>query len=221
MPRSTTKRAVVFDFDGVVADSWTLHERAWAEVLKPYDATVPEGALERSIGLSSVRTAELIIEQCGLDVSALELGTAKSERFADRAAQVAPMDGVMEAIKRLSPDFPLAVTAARRRVGVERFLEKFELTPQLAAVVTRDDISDDATIEDVLRAAVAQLEVPPARCVLVEDSRNGLLAAERVGLRSIAFDSNPKHVMDFSMADSTIRSLDELVPQLIDTVTAR
>lgn len=221
MPRSTTKRAVIFDFDGVVADSWALHERAWAEVLKPYGAKVPEGAMERSIGLSSVRTAELIIEQCELDVSALELGTAKSEQFAERATKVAPMAGAVEAIKRLSPDFPVAVTAARRRSGVEAFLRKFELEPQLAAIVTRDDLSADATLEDVLRDAVTQLEVPPARCVLVEDSRNGLLAAERVGLRSIAFDSNPKHEMDFSMADSTIRSLDELVPQLIDTVTAR
>lgn len=220
MPR-VTKRAVVFDFDGVVADSWALHERAWAAVLKPLGTMVPEGALERALGLSSVKTAELVIEACGLDADPLELGQAKSRYFATHADEVAPMAGAPAAITRLAEQFPVAITAIRMREGVERFVRKFQLQETLAAVVCRDDVDQDATLEQVLTACATQLELPPERCVIIEDARNGLLAAERVGYKSIAFNSNPKHDIDFSMADSVIGALDELVPELVTTVTAR
>lgn len=220
MPR-VSKRAVVFDFDGVVADSWALHERAWASVLQPLGGAVPEEALKRSLGLSSVETAKVVIEACDLDADPLELGQAKSRYFAQHADEVEPMTGAPEAIKRLGERFPVAVTAIRMREGVERFLRKFELEDQLTAVVCRDDLDQDATLEQVLTATAKALELAPAKCVMIEDTRNGLLAAERVGFKSIAFNSNPKHDLDFSMADSVVSALDELVPELVTTVTAR
>jgi beta-phosphoglucomutase-like phosphatase (HAD superfamily) len=55
---------------------------------------------------------------------------------------------------------------------------------------------------------------------MVDDSRNGLLAAERAGMKSVAFDSHAEHDVDYSMADAVITSLDELVPELVNSVLA-
>jgi beta-phosphoglucomutase-like phosphatase (HAD superfamily) len=221
MSPKRSKRAVLFDFDGVVADSWSLHEKAWAAVLKPYGAQVPDDALHRAIGYSSVETAKLIIAECTLDADPMELGSAKSRWFAEHAGEVSVMPGVVEAITRLKEDFCVGLVAIRSRQGLERFLEQFSLEQPFDVVVARDDIDPDATIQDVFAGAAAQLELPAAKHAVVDDSRNGLLAAERAGMRSIAFDSNPKHDIDFSMADAVIRSLDELVPELVSSVIPR
>jgi beta-phosphoglucomutase-like phosphatase (HAD superfamily) len=221
MATKRPKRAVLFDFDGVVADSWALHERSWAAVLKAYNVALPDNALQRSIGCSSVVTAKLVIEEAGIEADPMELGSAKSRWFAEHANEVSMMPGVVEAIDRLGEDFCLGLVAIRSRQGIDRFLNQFSLTRPFDVVVARDDIDPDATIEDVFTGAAKQLDVAPAKHVVIDDSRNGLLAAERAGMRSIAFDSNPKHDVDFSMADSVIRSLDELVPELVSSVLAR
>lgn len=215
------KRAVLFDFDGVVADSWSLHEKGWAAVLKEYGVKVPDAALYRSIGLSSVVTAELVIKECDLDADPMELGSAKSRWFAEHANEVSMMPGVTEAMERLGKDFCLGLIAIRSRQGIDRFLEQFKLSQPFDVVVARDDVDPDATIQDVLQAAAKQLDLSTNKVVVVDDSRNGLLAAERAEMQSIAFDSNPKHDVDFSMADSVIRSLDELVPELVSSVLVR
>lgn len=221
MAKNGAKQAVIFDFDGVVADSWQLHERCWREVLKAHGLKIPEEALAKSIGLSSADTADLIVKELGADIDAKELGEAKGRRFVELAAkELQPMSGAREALRRMQADFPVAVSAIRRKAGVQRFLDHFDMAGNVDELVTMDDLSDTRDINELFEVTAKRLEVTPERCVVVEDARNGILAAKRADMAVIAFNSNPKHEIDFSMADAEITSLDELVPELINSADA-
>jgi HAD superfamily hydrolase (TIGR01509 family) len=215
------KRAVIFDFDGVLADSWSLHEAAWREVLAQYPAGNFDQALARTIGWTSLESAELLAEECGLKIAPAELAAAKDELFLAQAAEhLKPLVGVSGALDRLRGAFTLAVSSTLGHEVVNAFLAKFSLASSFATVITSDRLAVEQEFDDLLGAIADELELEPSRIVLIDDSRNGILAAKRVSMNAIAFDSNPKHEIDFSMADAQIQSLDELIPELINQVVA-
>lgn len=213
-------RAVIFDFDGVIADSWDVHERCWQAALKKYKLTVPEETLVKSVGLSSIQTAELLREELGPKVPAAELSAVKEASFARRAKDLQMIPGIDDALIRLRTDFTIAVTSLRERLVVEQALERFGLQELPELVVAISDVADAVKMDEVLLATAKEIGVPVERCALVDDARNGVLAAKRVGMNAIALNSNPKHDIDFTMADAQIGTLDELVPALVNQVIA-
>lgn len=215
------KRAVIFDFDGVVADSWKLHESCWQKVLKDHGAKLDADTLEKALGWTSQETAKVIVKELDLKVSADVIAHEKSTLMLKRSKTDMPkMPGIDAAIKRLRPEFSLAVVSGRKKILVGPALARYGLSTSFDLVVTSDDREEGDELNDLLAKVSERLEIKPDRCAMVDDSRNGLLAAERAGLRTIAFDSNPKHDGDFSMADAVIKSLSELVPELVQSVTA-
>lgn len=213
------KRAVIFDFDGVIADSWKLHESCWREVLKRHDATLDDDAIVKAVGWNSLETARELIKEADIKAQAEELADEKVALFLERAAKELPvMPGAVDALNRLKPEFQVAVTAGRAKKLVAKALEQFGLGDVPDLVLTSDDMKAEDELDDLLGLAAERLGLKPGHCVLVDDSRNGILAAKRVGMETIAFDSNPKHEIDYSMADAQIGSLDELQPELVNQV---
>ena len=215
------KRAVVFDFDGVIADSWALHESCWRQVLKRHGAKLDPDAIEKAVGWTSQETAQVLAKDLNLPVSAEELGSEKSALMMERFAKEMPvMPGIVPAIKRLSADFLLGVTAGRTEPLVNSSLQQYGLGDAFGLVLTRDDRKEGEELDDLLTKMSKHFKIKPDQCAVVDDSRNGLLAAERAGMKSIAFDSHPTYDVDYSMADAVVNSLDELVPELVNSVLA-
>lgn len=220
MPPST-KRAVIFDFDGVVADSWKLHESSWQKILKDHGAELDSDTLEKALGWTSPETAKVLIKELDLNVSAEQIAHEKSALMLERSKTDMPkMPGIDAAIKRLKPEFALAVVSGRKKILVGPALARYGLSTAFDLVITSEDRKDDDELSDLLATVSERLEIKPDQTAMVDDSRNGLLAAERAGLRTIAFDANSKHDVDYSMSDAVIKSLNELVPELVQSVTA-
>lgn len=221
MAAAAKKRAVVFDFDGVVADSWKLHESCWRQILKRHGAVLDDDVLEKAIGWTSHETAQVLAKELDLKVDPNTLGDEKSAMMFERYEKEMPvMPGIVPAIKRLSEHFHLAVTAGRKRSLVEPTLKRYGLADTFELVLGRDDRRKGEELDDLLAKVPKHFKIRADQCTMVDDSRNGLLAAERAGMKSIAFDSNPKHDADYSMADAVINSPDELVPELVNSVLA-
>lgn len=213
------KRVVVFDFDGVIADSFGLHLACWQEVLGGLGASVSDEALRKALGWSSLDTARLLLKETGAAAKPAEVAERKKALFRKRAKrELEPMPGAADAVTRLGEGFFVAVTSWRSRETVESALERFGINDRLDAVLTSDDLQPKDEFDDLLSAAVDRVGLKRGSGVMVDDSRNGLLAAERAGMKSVAFDSNPKFKVDYSMADAVIGSLDELQPELLHAV---
>lgn len=215
-----TKRAIVFDFYGVLVDSWEHHATAWREALAEFGGSVEDEALVKVLGLSTMQSAERLVEDSDPAISPGELAAVKDERFRAAASELKPMASAVEAVKRLSELFPIAVVSQHEDGIVSEFIDRVGLRDNVSVVLSTADLNEGETFDDMLVHAAAELTTPPERIVLIEDSRNGVISGKRVGLKVIAFDSHPNFNVDYSIADAQVGSLDELVPELIAQVTA-
>lgn len=215
------KRAVIFDFDGVVADTWALHQHAWRTVLRGKVDNIPEIFSARSVGTTPLETAKELVEQCSLDESPEELAQEKEELFTRLAIrELKPIAGSLEAIERLRIDFAIALTSMRSQEIVESMLVRGKLDPQTLVLVASAEVNVGTETASFYAEALKRLKLAAKDCVAIDDDRTGILAAKRSDISAIAFDSNPAHDIDFSMADAQITSLDELVPELVNQVIA-
>jgi HAD superfamily hydrolase (TIGR01509 family) len=215
------QRAVIFDFDGVIADSWKLHESAWRKVLKDHKAKLDDDAFRKALGWNTLETAKTIAAEAGLSVKPEDLADEKKALFLQRMAKELPvMPGAENALKRLKGEFLIAITAGRAREVVTAALRQFGLDRIPDVVLTSNDLKPTDELDDLIGLAAERLGLKPEQCAMIDDSRNGLLAAKRVGMKTIAFDSNPEFEMDSSMADAQVGSLEEVVPELVTSVIA-
>lgn len=217
-------RAVVFDFDGVLANSEPLHFRAFRDVLAEYGLTLTEAAYyERYLGFDDVGAFRAIAADAHVgwgDAQVAELASRKAERLEalERGASVL-FPGAREAIFRMARHGPLAIASGAIRVEIVRVLDREGLRAFFPVLVAAEDTPESKphpapylTAVELLGAVAGRVE--PGECVAVEDSRWGLMSAKGAGLRTVAV-THSYAASNLAEADVVIDHLDELTPELL------
>ena len=190
-------RAVVFDFDGVIANSEPLHFRAFRDVLSTENIVLSEADYyARYLGYNDERAFR-------------EIGAERGRRWDDRAvadliAQKAVVTeelerhgsilfaGAREAIEELARHCPLAIASGALRTEIERTLARERLAAHFTVIVSGDDDVASKPAPDPYLRAVERLAIHhsgksliPSDCVAVEDSPWGLESARTAGLATV------------------------------------
>jgi beta-phosphoglucomutase len=220
-------RAVVFDFDGVLANSEPLHFRAFRDVLAAEGLTLTEDEYyTRYLGYDDLGAFRAIAANSNRRLEEAELAhwvAQKAERLEalERGASVL-FPGAREAIARMARSGPIAIASGALRVEIMRVLEREQLTTLFDAVVaagdtpaSKPDPAPYARAVELLRT-MKDAALLPSHCVAIEDSHWGLVSAKRAGLRTIAIThSYPAN--ELHEADRVIEHLNELTSQLLST----
>ena len=219
-----TVAAVVFDFDGVIANSEPLHFRSYKAVLD--DAHVALNEREyyaRYLGFDDEGAFRAIAKDRGLSWSAgfiANLIERKAEHLEALEADGSVLfPGAADAIRSTSSVMPIAIASGALGAEIKRVLDQAALTRHFTAIVAAEDTPVSKPAPDPYRRAVALLgavhgEMDPATCVAVEDSRWGLESARAAGLRTVgvaqtypADELGPADVVIRSMLEFDIASL--------------
>lgn len=222
---------LILDCDGVLVDAeQTAHLRAfnqaWAELGVAWEWTPASyaralgvaGGKERLLALCAdpaFRQAASLPDECSAWVGAVERWhRRKTEIYVElvRSAQVAMRPGV----RRLAEEarrrgWKLAVCSSGAPASVEAVVERV-LGAELAAtcaLVTGESVQRKKPAPDAYQAAAREVGVAPARCVVVEDCRNGLLAAVRARMTCVVTPTLLTFYDDFSEAALVVSSLGE------------
>jgi HAD superfamily hydrolase (TIGR01509 family) len=121
----------------------------------------------------------------------------------------------MPGVSRLLPQlrdagYPLAIATASDRNWTSRWLTHFNLQAYFQAIATRDDVAHSKPAPDVYLMAARRLNVPPERCLVFEDTVVGTQAAKAAGMTVVAVPSQITKILDFSLADRVIDSLEQV-----------
>jgi beta-phosphoglucomutase-like phosphatase (HAD superfamily) len=210
--------AVVFDFDGVIANSEPLHFRAYERVLAREGVALSErDYFSRYLGFDDVGAFEAIADDRGLpwtrdDVAALVARKAIELEALERDVSVL-FPGAADAIARAAAVVPIAIASGARGEEIRRVLRREQLDTLFAAIVSAEDTpvskpSPEPYLRalDLLRAARGAA-IDAARCVAIEDSRWGLESARRAGMRTIAVTNTYDKAALTAYADLVIPSL--------------
>jgi HAD superfamily hydrolase (TIGR01509 family) len=171
---------VLFDLDGVLAESEPVHAQAWIDILGAVGDSYRICDFDRWIGVSDSAVGVCLAKRHGGD--AVQLVTAKRERFRALVPELLRADPDLHAmLARLS--VPAAVCTGSSRADATVILEAVGLSDHFAVVVTSDDVTLSKPDPSGYRQAAAGIGVPPERCVAIEDSPTGAAAAAAAGCR--------------------------------------
>src|SRR5215510_7368398 len=206
---------VIFDLDGVLIDSEGLYYRAYSEVLKPYGVTVSRAEYEEH-WIAQGTGPEYIVAKYNLPVSPDELRQLRPPvylRFLE--TEVTLMPHVEEALTRLAPHFSLTVATNSNRDHLDFVLRRFGIERFFPVTVARQDYRGAKPLPDAFLAAAEKLGLPPAHCVVVEDTYQGVMAAANAGMAGIAVPNEYTLHNDFSRASLVLANLGELTPEVV------
>jgi beta-phosphoglucomutase len=211
--------AIVFDFDGVLADSETLHLRAYQQVLAPRGEQMSRADyFARYLGFDDEGVFRTFAADRGwtiddTDVAALiDAKTAVFESLEANADLLFP--GAADCVRRMAREFPLGIASGALRHEIEVVLDRAGLRDRFRFIVASGDTPSSKPAPDPYIRAAALHGREPGACLAVEDSRWGIESAKAAGMACIGItQSYPRE--ELAAADRIIDSLDELTPDLV------
>jgi beta-phosphoglucomutase len=223
--------AIVFDFDGVIANSEPLHFRAFREVLADAGAGLTESEYyARYLGFDDVGVFRAIAADRGLTWDADTIGgfvQRKAVRLEQLERDVSVLfPGAAAAVRRLAAACPVAIASGALRHEIVRVLDREDLSKHFAVVVAAGDTAASKPAPDPylrvveLLAAASGRPLAPADCVAVEDSRWGLESARAAGLRTVAV-THTYPAAALEGADAVVGHLDALTWEFLSKFDRR
>ena len=202
-------RAVLWDMDGTLTDSEEFHWLSWRDTMAGEGIAITRQQFLDTFGW---RNDAIIPRMLGKAASAEDIariGDTKEERYRKlvRERGVLPLPGVTGWVRRLREDgWRQAIASSAPRLNVEVVLEVLGFKEYFNAMVSAEDVTRGKPDPEVFLKAAARLGVRPERCIVVEDARAGIEAAQNAGMRSIGISHGGKVLP----ADIVVSSLDQL-----------
>jgi HAD superfamily hydrolase (TIGR01509 family) len=215
-------RAIVFDFDGVLANSEPLHFAAFRDVLASRGVELTEqDYYTRYLGFDDVGVFKAVKADRSMAWTSRDVGGF----VADKALRLEELErdipvlfpGAAEAIRRSADAVPIAIASGALGPEIRRALKRAGLLGHFAAIVSAEDTPFSKPAPDPYVRAVALLAAKTSgqtlhasQCVAVEDSRWGLESARAAGLKTVAVTSSYEASVLQPVADLVIASIDDL-----------
>jgi beta-phosphoglucomutase-like phosphatase (HAD superfamily) len=168
--------------DGVLVDTGEFHFQAWSQVLPDYGLEMRRELFQATFGMNNAGVVSTLLGRRPDPELLDELGERKEQLFRQ--------------------------VVRGHAANIDVLVDELELRAYFAAIATGYDLPGKPDPTLFLKAA-RQIDVPPERCVVVEDAVAGVEAAKRAGMKCIAVTtSNPAQALD--EADVVVERLDEL-----------
>ena len=212
--------AMIFDVDGVVADTEVLNARAsvmmFAEL---YGTEVAPEDFREFLGTGDERYVEGVAEKYGVAIEVAAAVARRKENFFKllREEPLPAMAGVMELVRggREAEDCKVAIATSGNKdkqfpviEGTGLRLEWFD------AVITGDDVSRKKPDPQIYLVTAERLGIAPGRCVVFEDAPAGVAAAKAAGMVCVAVTSSVA-AEKLGAADLVVESLAEVSVELL------
>ena len=185
-------KAVIFDWDGTLADTKRAVVQAFQKVLVEVGCVVTERFIERRIGIGTKKTLEEALKECSIifnDEMLENLVREKIECQRDLFKTVSLFEGATELLQELQGRTKIALATMSGRKVIDKLLPEKRIEDCFDVVVTADEVSKPKPDPEVFLVSAVKLGIDPEECVVVEDSVFGVRAAKAANMKCIAVPS--------------------------------
>ncbi|MFD2233847.1 HAD family hydrolase [Phaeospirillum tilakii] len=177
-------QAVIFDMDGLLFNTEDLYRDAVMAAAAASGIELPLSVYLSLLGLSGEAARDALRERFGPGFAFDAFWAAARRNFEetlDDALRLKP--GAVELLDALdAAGLPAAIATSSLRASVDHHLAAFGLDQRFAAIVAKGDTPRGKPHPDPFLSAAARLGIEPARCLVLEDSHNGVRGAARAGM---------------------------------------
>lgn len=203
-------RAFLFDLDGTLLDTEILWVKATEEYVAANGGRIESDEALRIVygrAWSDVRS-ELVRRLPHLNRTAAEMQADLKTHLAPlRQRQDVRIMPSIELLRRLAARWPVAIVSGSPREDVEYGIDLMGIRPLIALSLASEDYAPGKPNPACFRAAADRLGVPPAECVVFEDSAAGVKAAKAAGMYCVALVRPDRPAQDVSTADERLSDL--------------
>ncbi len=174
--------ALLFDCDGTLADTMTLHYAAWHETLLLHGVDCPRSFIDTHAG---VPTHGIVIEVnnlWGMSLDGDAITAEKEARFVERIHLTKPVEEVLATAHAYFGKLPMAVVSGGTKEMVHAILETIHAIDLFPVIITANDPVAPKPAPDVFLEAARRLDVPANKCHVFEDGDPGIISAQRAGM---------------------------------------
>ncbi|HVR74025.1 MAG TPA: HAD family phosphatase [Planctomycetota bacterium] len=208
---------VIFDMDGVLVDSADLHFEAWKRLGEDIKVPFPHDVFEQTFGMHNREIIPLWLSHRALTAERIELLAEQKEVMYREVAKgfLRPIDGAVNLVTSLADaGFVLALGSSGPRANVELVLDLLGVRSRFAALVTGDEVRHGKPHPEVFMKAAEMLDLPPIRCLVIEDAPQGVQAGLDAGAH-VAAVCTSRQASELKDAHLVIESLNELNPTIV------
>lgn len=206
--------AVLFDMDGVIVDTEPLHHRAYFEMFEHYGIEMTEELYQTFTGKSTRNVCQLVKDKLGADAKVEELIRTKRRFFKDYFDHDKEFDmlpGVFELIKNYHQNGLKLVLASSASENTIRWVfDRFKLHSYFMGTISGATLKASKPHPEIFEKAAEIAGEPREKCMVIEDSTNGIAAAFSAGIFTVAYKSVHSKAQDYSKANMIISDFDEI-----------
>ncbi|WP_330347732.1 HAD family hydrolase [Streptomyces sp. NBC_00582] len=174
--------AVLFDWDGTLVNSHPLNFRALSRACASWGLTLNESFYTSRIGTSGAELISELAAATGTHVPIDDVVAQCLDLILDEIAELQTYRPVVQLAETLHGHLPLAIASGGARRAVHAGLDATGLRPLFTDVITGEDAPRGKPDPGLFLLTSARLAVAPARCLVYEDSIEGVQAAKAAGM---------------------------------------
>jgi beta-phosphoglucomutase len=223
-------RAIIFDFNGILVDDEPLHLELFRKVVEEEGLSFSdEDYYARYLGMDDRGAFTAVYNDRGsrLDDAALaKLIERKAAYYRDSIVErMVLFPGVEKIVPELAARFPLAIASGALREEIEAILRRVGLKNHFQVIVSAEDVVQGKPHPEIFVRALGEMNrlapgkapIRSSECLVVEDSKEGILAAQRAGIKCLAV-SNSYSAAELKSANAVVASLEEVTIPFLESL---
>ena len=200
--------------DGVIVNSEPLHKKAYYNMFKDFKLDVSESLYESFTGKSTYSICEQLCLKFNLSITPYELVNSKRKHFKyifenDKSFKM--IDGAYELIKEYyKNNLKLVLASSASMSTINKVFEKFDLDKFFVAKISGADLKQSKPNPEIFLKAAKISGHNKKDCIVIEDSTNGIIAANSAGIFCVGYKSKNSINQNYSLADLVISNFNQI-----------
>jgi beta-phosphoglucomutase family hydrolase len=199
-------KAVIFDMDGVIAETEYAHIEAEKQTMLKHGVRISEDELHEYTGTTAKLMFTDLIEKYKLNTTFEKIFSEK-EKILDKMLEedIEPTKGIIDLLLLLKKKkIKLAVASSSHRKMIGHVLKKLKIIDLFDSIIGAEDINRSKPDPEIFLMSAKRLHVRPEECWVVEDSKFGVEAAKKAGMKCLGYVNPSSGKQDLSKADLII-----------------
>jgi HAD superfamily hydrolase (TIGR01509 family) len=215
--------AVLFDVDGTLVDSNDAHAAAWVKAFTEFDITVDPALVRRCIGMGGDKLMPAVSGIAEDSAEGKRIAAARREIFTkDFLARLKPFAGAAELVAALKGcGFTSVAASSASKEDLKALLAVAHVEALMDDKTSSDDAEESKPDPDIIIAALKRAKASPPEAIMIGDTPYDVEAAQRAGVKAIAFRCGGWSDADLIGAIAIYDGPWDLLARLADSPLAR
>lgn len=204
-------KAVIFDMNGVIVDDEHIHELAFQEVCFKYKINLTHKLYQNlCMGKTDLDGFKSIIKHFKIKAQANKMVKNKTKIYLKLIPnKIKNFPGVIKLINNLNKSYTLALASSSTKKEINMILKTLDIVKYFKVIISANDIKKGKPDPEPYLLTAKKLKTKPKDCVVIEDTKAGVMSAKNAGMMCIAITTtNSKN--NLKSADFIIKKFSEV-----------